>query len=108
MCTKNKNPSHTSVHHLARYKRLPPLTRIPGFLLGEDPRLSLDRADTKGSVALIFVLFRDSFKVILPFFLRSPPVGRATELSDVRDPITPVGFRPARRPTDAKCQFEGP
>ena len=45
MCTKNKNPSHTSVHvchtrrapHLTRYKCLPPLTRIPRSLLGRFP-----------------------------------------------------------------------
>jgi len=53
---------------VARYTRLPPLTCIPRFLLGEVPRLGLDRADSRGSVALIFVLFRDSFKGILPFF----------------------------------------
>jgi len=116
MCTKNKNPSHTSVHvchtrrvpHLTRYKCLPPLTRIPRSLLGDIPRLGLDRAYGRRFVALIFVLFRDSFKAILPFFWWSPPLGRATGLSDVCDPITPVGFWPAWRPTDAKCQFEGP
>jgi len=115
MCTKNKNPSHMSVHvchtwrvpHLTHYKHLPPLTRIPRSLLGEIPRLGLDRADGRRFVALIFVLFRDIFKAILPFFWWSPPLGRATGLSDVCDPITPVGFRPAWRPTDAKCQFEG-
>jgi len=95
------------VPHLTRYKHLPPLTRIPRSLLGEIPRLGLDRADGGRFVALIFVLFRDSFKTILPFFWWSPPLGRATGLSDVCDPITPVGFRPAWRPIDAKCQFEG-
>ena len=43
---------------------VPHLARIPKFLLGE----GMDRADSGVSVALIFVLFRDSFEVILPFF----------------------------------------
>ena len=59
---------------------------------GDVPRLGLDRADGRRFVALIFVLFRDSFKVILPFFWWSPPLGRATGLSDICDPITPVGL----------------
>jgi len=93
------------VPHLARYTHLPPLTCIPRFLPGEVPRLSLDRADSRGSISLIFVLFRGSFEGNTAIFLA---VGRAAELSEVRDPITPVGFRQARRPTDAKCQLEGP
>ena len=59
----------------------------------------------RGSVTLIFVLFRGSFEGNTAIFLA---VGRAAELSEVRDPITPVGFRPARRPTDAECQLGGP
>ena len=95
------------VPHLTRYKCLPPLTRIPRSLLGEITCLGMDRAYGRRFVALIFVLFRDSFKAILPFFWWSPPLGRATGLSDVCNPITPVGFRPAWRPTDAKCNSKG-
>jgi len=91
--------------HLARYTCLPPLTRIPRFLLGEVPGHGLDRADSRGFVALIFVLFRGSFEGNTAIFLA---VGRAAGLSEAHDSITPVGFRPARRPTDAKCQLGGP
>ena len=106
VCHARRDPTGAPSHTL----HAPPSpTRIPRFLLEEVPGLGLDRADSRGPVALIFVLFGDSFKVLLPFFWWSPPgLGRAAGLSEVRDPITPVGFRPARRPTDAKCQFEGP
>jgi len=65
--------SHTRVRaHLTRYTHLPPLTRIPRFILGEVPCLGLGRADGRGSVVLIFALFREIVsRVILPFFWRS-------------------------------------
>ena len=65
--------------HLARYTRLPLLIRIPRFLLGEVPGHGLDRADSRGSVALIFVLFRGSFEGNTAIFLA---VGRAAGLSE--------------------------
>ena len=70
--------SHTRVPHLAHYIHLPPLTRIPKFLLGEVPRLGLDRAGSRGFVALTFLLFRDSFEGNTATFLA---VGRAAGLS---------------------------
>ena len=81
MCTRDKtHHTHTSVHvcHTRRVPHIWHATRaslpshIPRFLLGEVPRLGRDRANSKGSVALIFVLFRDSFKVTLPFSWWSP------------------------------------
>jgi len=72
---KNKT-HHTSAHagrarvpHLARHTYFPPLTCMPRFLLEEVPRLCLDRAESRGSVALIFLLFIDSFEGNTAIFL---------------------------------------
>ena len=50
-----------------------------------------DGAESRGFIALIFLLFRDSFEGNTAIFLA---VGGAAGLSEVHDPITPVGFRP--------------
>ena len=55
------------ISHVRRYNT--PLTRIPRFLLGEVPRLGLDRAESRGFIALIFLLFRDSFEGNTAIFL---------------------------------------
>ena len=76
---KKSNPSHTSVHGVSHTRvppsrtlhDLPPLTRILRFLLGEVPRLGMDRAKSRGFVALIFLLSRDSFDGNTAIFLVS-------------------------------------
>ena len=78
-CARKIKPiAHTSAHasHARTPSRtfvvtihLPPLTRIPRFLLGEVPRLGLDRAESEGFIALIFLLFRDSFEGNTAIFL---------------------------------------
>ena len=64
------------------------IIRTPRIPLGEVLCLVLDRAESRKSVALIFTLFRGSFEVNIDIFLA------AAGLSDARDPIMPITFRP--------------
>jgi len=96
MCIKNKtHHAHASSRcksrartHLAGYTRLPPLTCIPRFLLGEVSRLGLDRVESRRSVALIFALFGDSFEGNTAIFLT---VGRLAKFLDKSGAFTKLG-----------------
>jgi hypothetical protein len=87
---QTRNP-RGRIPHIARRTYLPSIARTPGFPLGEISRLGLDRAEGRKSVVLISTLFRGSFEVNIVIFLE---VGRVAGLSEARDPIVPITFRP--------------
>jgi len=82
-------PHHTSHPRIAHRTHLPLIARIPRFSLGEVFCPGPDRAGSRGSATSFFTLFRGSLELVSSGFCLS----RAAGLSEVRDPITSIGFR---------------
>jgi len=70
---------------LAHRMHLPFIAQTPGFPLGGVFRPGPDRARSRGSMVMVFTLFRGSISTFLL-------VGRATGLPDARDPINSIRF----------------
>ena len=103
-------PSRTSHMPLAHRIHLLFIARKPRFALGGVFRLSLDRARSRGSMVMIFILFRGSFEaVFLPFCSSERP--RDYPRPAIRSLPSVSGFQVSgtrRRHCDRSwCQLEG-